>query len=54
MVGKGLLLIFQRRLEPSENFAIKPCNPTKLLGILSDLKGVTKFSTKAEFACVHM
>jgi hypothetical protein len=54
MVGKGLLLIFQRRLEPSENFAIKPCNPTKLLGILGDLKGVTKFSTKVEFLCVHM
>jgi hypothetical protein len=52
MVGKRLLLISQTRLEPSENFAIKPCNPMKLLGILGDLKEVTKLSTKAEFSCV--
>jgi hypothetical protein len=52
MVGKGI--ISQRRLEPSENFAIKPHNPTKLLRILGDLKGITKLSTKVEFSCVQM
>jgi hypothetical protein len=41
MVGKGLLLILQRRLELNENFTIKPCNPTIFLGILGDLKGIT-------------
>ncbi len=45
MVGKGLLLISQRRLELSENFTINPCNPTKLFGMVGDLKGVTKLST---------
>jgi hypothetical protein len=52
MVGKGFLLIFQGRLEPSENFAIKPYNPVKLLGILGHLKGVTKLSIEAKFSCV--
>jgi hypothetical protein len=28
MVGKGLLLISQGKLEPNEIFIIKPCNPT--------------------------
>jgi hypothetical protein len=37
MVGKVFLLISQGRLEP--------CNLTKLLGIVGDLKGVTKLST---------
>jgi len=41
IVGKGLSLISQGRLEPNENFAIKPCNPTKLLRILGDLNVLT-------------
>jgi hypothetical protein len=52
MVGKGLLLVFQRRLEPNENFAIKPCNPTNVFGIPCDLKGVTKLYAELEFSCV--
>jgi hypothetical protein len=40
--------------EPSENFAMQPCNLTKFLGILGDLKGVTKLSTKAIVAFVQM
>jgi hypothetical protein len=54
MVGKGFLLIFQGRLEPSENFAMKPYNPIKLLGILGHLKGVTKLSIEAKFSCVYV
>jgi hypothetical protein len=54
MVGKGPLLISQGRLEPNENFAIKPHNPTKLFGIPGDLKGVTKLCAKLEFSCVQM
>jgi len=54
IVGKGLLQIFQGKLERNENFAFKPCNPTKLLRILGALKGVTKLSTKAKFSHVQM
>jgi hypothetical protein len=54
MVGKGFSLIYQRRLEPSENFAIKPCNPTNFFGVPSDLKGVTKLYVVLEFSCVQM
>jgi hypothetical protein len=54
MVGKGLSLIYQGRLEPSENFAIKLYNPAKLFGILGDLKGVTKLYVEMEFSCVQM
>jgi hypothetical protein len=54
MVSTRLLLIFQGRLELSENLAIKPCNLIKLRGIASDLKGVTKLCTKAKFSCIQM
>jgi len=54
MVSKGLLLISQGKLEPNEIFTIKPCNPTKLLGIVDDLKGVTKLSIEAKFSYVHL
>jgi hypothetical protein len=51
MVGKGLLLISQGKLEPSENFEIKPCEikPSKLLVILNDLKGITNCILKWNF-----